>query len=62
MPDTGSTDIKGEDAPYEEDERNIFIDYMMDTFRRDRRVRKQLLLSSDSDEIFQVLSDGVIMW
>lgn len=51
-----------EDAPYEEDERTIFIDYMMDTFRRDRRIRKQLLLSSDSDEIYQVLSDGAIMW
>jgi hypothetical protein len=52
----------GEGEPFEEDERTIFVDYMMDTFRRDRRVRKQLLLSSDSDEIYRVLADGVILW
>jgi hypothetical protein len=52
----------GEAEPFEEDERTIFVDYMMDTFRRDRRVRKQLLLSSDSDEIYHVLADGVILW
>jgi len=51
-----------EGAPFEEDERTIFIDYMMNIFRKDRRVRKLLLLSCDSDEIYRVLSDGVILW
>ncbi len=56
------TFVDGSDDEFNDDEKAIFADIMIDALQDDKKLRKLLMLSADSDELYDVLSDGLILW